>query len=64
MRRLKQDFLEGPNGEVVVVNWFPGKRLDIHFKGCGFAVVTKIFAFPDDKKGNITTIQTRYGEEK
>ncbi|MBE0546054.1 MAG: hypothetical protein IH623_32410 [Verrucomicrobia bacterium] len=46
-KRLQQDKLTGPNGEVVKVNWMPDGRLRLDFVNCGACVVTKIF--PDPK---------------
>jgi len=56
--RLKQDVLEGPDKELVKVNWMPGKRLRLDFVSCGPSVVTKIFT-----KGSTTHLEVRYEQE-
>ncbi len=35
--------VQGPNGEVVKVNWMPDKRVRLDFLKCGKCAVTKIF---------------------
>ena len=59
------DPIEGPNGEKVILKWFPNKRLDIIFEDCGLPFVTRLWSFPNKKKTTKmkATIQTRYGEE-
>jgi hypothetical protein len=58
-RRLKQDKLTGPHGEVVKVNWMPGGRLRLDFVDCGTCQVTKLFPNP---KGQ-THVELKYGIE-
>ena len=54
--RIRQDKLNGPNGEIVNVNWMPDGRLRLDFINCGTCAVTKIFP---DPKGE-THIEFKY----
>jgi hypothetical protein len=46
-KRLQQDMLAGPKGELVKVNWMPDGRLRLDFVNCGTCHVTHLF--PDPK---------------
>lgn len=52
-KRLKQDVLSGPNGEVVKVSWMPDQRLRLDFIKCGPCAVTKIFPDPKTKTAHV-----------
>lgn len=44
-KRVHQNLVEGPSGEVIKINWFSDKvRFD--FVNCGKVSVTKIFPVP------------------
>lgn len=58
-KRLKHEELEGPNGEIMKVNWMPGDRVRLDFIECGECVVTKLF--PSPRAGN-THIEISYGK--
>ena len=43
-KRLQQDLIKGPKGEVLTVNWMPDNRVRLTFKNCGKVTVSKVFA--------------------
>jgi len=53
IKRLKQDVLSGPNGEMVKVSWMPHQRLRLDFIKCGPCAVTKIFPDPNTKTARL-----------
>lgn len=57
-KRIKQVVVEGPENEVIKINWMPDNRLRLDFVSCGAAVVTKIFT-----KDTATHLELKYKQE-
>jgi hypothetical protein len=60
MKRIQQNVVEGPNGEIVKVNWMPDNRVRFDILNCGKCVVSMIF--PKSKAA--TNIEVNYEPEQ